>query len=64
MGYTGGARDVSRADAVAVGDGGEPLDVHAEDPREELGLDLAQLREPLRHVSHRAVVLAQLLTQS
>jgi hypothetical protein len=63
MGYTGGARDVCRAHPVAVGDGGESLDVHAEHPREELGLDLAQLWKPLGHVSHRAVVLAQLLTQ-
>ena len=48
------------ADAVAVGDGGEALHVRAEDPGERLGLGLAQLRKGGRHMSHRAVVLAQL----
>ena len=30
---------------VAVGKRGEPLDMHAEQPGEDLGLGLAQLRE-------------------
>jgi hypothetical protein len=46
-----------------VGDRGQPLHVHAEQAGEQLGLHLAQLRELLGHVGHRAVVLAQLLTQ-
>ena len=56
-------RDVGRADTVAVGDGGQPLDVGAEQPGERLGLGLAQLGELLGHVGDRAVVLAQLLTE-
>ena len=54
-------RDVTCADAVAVGDGGQPLDVRPEQPGEDLGLGLAQLRELLGDVGDRAVVLAQLL---
>jgi len=46
-----------------VSDRGQPLDVDAQQPGEHLGLHLAQLREPLRHVGDRAVVLAELLTQ-
>ena len=53
--------DVRGAHAVAAGDGGESLDVGAEQPREDLGLGLAQLRELRGDVRHRAVVLAQLL---
>ena len=59
-GPRGAARDVRRADTVAVGDGGQSLDVLAEQPGEDLGLGLAQLRELLGHVRDRAVVLAQL----
>ena len=54
-------RDAGGADAVAVGDGGQPLDVGAEHPAEGLGLGLAQLRELVGDVGDRAVVLAQLL---
>lgn len=54
---------MSRADAVAVGDGGQALDVHAQQPGEEFGLDLAELRELLGDVGDRAVVLTQLLTK-
>ena len=44
-----------------LADRGEPLDVPAEQPRERLGLGLAQLRELGGHVGHRAVVLAELV---
>ena len=53
--------NMSRADAIAVGDGGQPLDVDTEQAGERRGLHLAQLREPLGHVRHRAVMLAELL---
>ena len=49
------------AHAVAVGDGGEPLDVGAEQAREELGLDLAEHRELGGDVRDRAVVLQELV---
>ncbi len=55
-------RDVGRADAIAVRDGGEALDVYAEHPREHLGLDFAELREPLGDVRDRTMMLAKLLT--
>ena len=61
MGRAGGTRNVSRADAVAVGDGGESLDVDAQHPGEGFGLGLAQLGELLGDVGDRAVVLAELL---
>ncbi len=65
VGYRGnrcrGTGDVGGADTVAVGDGGQSLDVPAEQPREDLGLGLAQLGELLGHVRDRAVVLAELL---
>jgi hypothetical protein len=51
---------VGRTYAVAVGDGGEPLDVGAEQPDEHLGLRLAQLGEICGDMSNRAVVLADL----
>ena len=54
-------RDERRADAVAVGDGRQPLDVRAEQLGEDLGLRLAELRELLGDMSDRAVVLAELL---
>ena len=57
-------RDVGGADAVAVGDGGQSLDMRAEQAGEDLGLGLAQLRELLGDVRDRAVVLAQLLPRS
>ena len=49
------------AHAVAVGDGGEPLDVAAEQSGEQLGLDLAEDRERGCHVGDRAVVLQKLV---
>ena len=54
-------RQVGGADAVAVGDGGETLDMGAEQAREHLGLGLAQVGELPGHVGDRAVVLADLL---
>ena len=54
-------RDAGGADAVAVGDRREPLDVAAEDPADGLGLGLAQLRELVGHVRDRAVLLAELV---
>lgn len=56
----GGARDERRADAVSVRDGGEALDVGAQELGEDLGLRLAELWELLGHVRDRAVVLAEL----
>ena len=53
-GYVGGAG------AVAVDDRGQPLHVGAQDLGERLALGLAQLRELLGDVRHRAVVLADL----
>ena len=44
-----------------MGDGGQPLDVPAEQPGEDLGLGLAQLGELGGDVGDRAVVLAQLV---
>ena len=55
---------MSRADTVAVGDGGEALDVDTQQPGERLGLGLAELGKPLGHVRHRAVVLAELLAEA
>ena len=55
-----GSGDVCGADPVAVGDGGQPLHVGADQPADHRGLGLAQLRELRRHVRHRAVVLAEL----
>lgn len=49
-----------RANAVAVGDGGEALDVLAEQPADGRGLRLAQLRISNGHMGHRAVMLANL----
>ena len=48
------------ADAVAVGDRGQPLHVGADEPADHRGLRLAQLQELGGDVRHRAVVLAQL----
>ena len=45
---------------VAVGEGGQALDVDAEQARERLGLGLAELRELGGDVLHRAVALAEL----
>ena len=53
-------RNMSSTDTIAVGDGGQSLDVLAEQPGEDLGLGLAQLGELLGHVGDRAVVLAEL----
>ena len=50
------------ADTVAVGDGGQPLDVPAEQASEDLGLGLAELGELGRDVRDRTVVLAELVT--
>jgi hypothetical protein len=51
---------VGGADVLAVRKRRQPLDVHAEQPRERLGLGLAQLREPRGDMLHRAVSLAEL----
>ncbi len=51
---------MGRAYAVAVRDGGEPLDVRTEKPDEHLRLGLAQLREIRCDMGDRAVVLADL----
>ena len=53
-------RDVRGARAVAVDDRRQPLHVGAQDLGERLPLGLAQLRELLGDVRHRAVMLAQL----
>ena len=53
-------RDEGGADAVAVGDGGEALDVDVEQAPEGGRLGVAQLRELRGDVLDRAVVLAQL----
>ena len=45
---------------VAVGQGGQALDVDAEQARERLGLGLAELGELGGDVLHRAVALAEL----
>ena len=44
----------------AAGEGGEPLNVHAEQPRDGLGLGVAELRKLLSHPPHRTVALAEL----
>lgn len=54
--------NVGGAHAVAMRDRGQPLHVRAEQPRERLGLGVAQLRKLLGNMRHRAVVLTQLLT--
>lgn len=56
----GEQRDVGRAHAIAVGNGGKSLDVAAEQAGECLGLGFAQLWELLGHVGNRAMVLANL----
>jgi len=53
-------RNVRGADAVAMRDRRQPLDVSAQQPAERLGLGLAELREVGRHVRDRAMVLADL----
>ena len=53
-------RDVRRADAVAAGDGREPLHVTADQPADRLCFNLAEHREFLGDVLDRAVVLADL----
>ena len=57
----GRCRDAGGAHPVAVGDGGQPLDVAAEDAADGLGLGLAQLGELVGDVRDGAVLLAQLL---
>ena len=44
----------------ATGEGGEPLDVHAEQPGDGLGLGVTELGELLGHAPHGAVPLAEL----
>ena len=56
-------RDVGRAYAVAVCDGGKPLYVNAEHPGEHFRLHFTELWEPLGDVRDRAMVLTQLLTR-
>ena len=53
---------VCRADPVAMCNGGEALHVHTEQSRERGGLYLANLREALGDVCHRAVMLTKLFT--
>jgi hypothetical protein len=55
---------VRRTNAVTVRDGREPLDMPAGESTEGSGLCLTQLRELLGHVLDRAVVLAQLHTDT
>ena len=47
-----------------MSDGGQPLDVAVEQLADQLGLGLAQLRELVRDVGDRAVLLAQLLAEA
>ena len=54
--------DIGGANTVAAGDGGQSLNVRAEDSFERAGLRLAQLGELRRHVRDRAVMLTQLQT--
>ncbi len=54
-------RDVRGADPVAVGDGGQSLDVPPEQPGEHLGLCFAELGKLGCNVGDRAVMLAQLV---
>src|SRR5438309_2785208 len=49
-----------RADTVAVGDGGESLNVMTDEAADRFGFCLAQRRELLGDVLDRAVVLADL----
>jgi hypothetical protein len=53
---------MSRAHAIAMCDGGQPLHVDTEQVGERGGFNLADLREPLGHVRNRAVMLAELFT--
>ena len=52
--------DEGGADVIALGQGGQALDVDAEESAEGIGLGLAQLRELRGDVLDRAVALAQL----
>lgn len=52
------------AHAIAVGDRGKSLDVGAENPREHFGFGIAQFGKLVRHMRHRAVVLADLVAVS
>lgn len=53
--------DARGADTVTLSDSGESLDVTPEDPSDDFGLCLAQLRELSSDMGDRAVLLAQLL---
>lgn len=52
------------AHPVTVGDSGQPLHVHTQEPGEHLGLGLAQLRELGGDVADRAVVLTDLVARA
>lgn len=54
--------DEGGADVIALGQGGQALDVDAEESAEGIGLGLAQLRELRSDVLDRAVPLAELDT--
>ena len=53
---------MSRAHTIAMRDRGKPLHVDTEQAGERSRLNLADLRKALGHVRHRAVMLAELLT--
>ena len=54
--------NMSRADTIAVRDGGEALHMDTEEPRERGGLYFADLGKAFGHMCNRAVMLAQLFT--
>lgn len=55
-------RNMGRAHAIAVSNGGESLDVYAKHPGEHLCLHFAKLRELLGDVSDWTMMLAKLFT--
>ena len=61
-GAAGDERNDGGADAIAVGDGGETLDVASEQVRKRLGLRLTQLWILTGDMCHRAVMLTDLDT--
>jgi hypothetical protein len=56
----GAHRNVSSADTITVGDGGQPLHVTADQPRNHTCLSLAELRKLRCDLRHRTVVLTEL----
>ena len=53
---------MSRADTIAMRDGGETLHMNTQETGERGGFDLADLWKALGDVGHRAVMLTELLT--